>query len=464
MADDVTILDYADAQKVVDTKEVASAHRQIVVLGDPTTAGGLAPIDATTGLKINSAQLPAALAAGGGLKIEGVAGGVAVPVSAAALPLPSGASTSAAQTTAQTALDAIKASVELLDNAVSGAAIVVADGGGSVTVDGSVSVSGVVPGVSATSLGKAEDAVAADGDTGVMMLAVRKDVAATTVGLDGDYHPLEVDANGRLHVIEPSAAAAAASLAVIDDWDESDRAKVNLIVGQAGIAAGAGAVAATVPRVTLASDDPAVALLGTIDADTGTISTNSGTIATNTGNAATSLAIMDDWDNAASDGCSVSGDVAHDAADAGEPVKVGARAINAVQTPVSATNDRTDLLADLMGRLLVALTPRELIVHQTTTITGTSETTVLTAGAAGVFHDLTSIVVINTSATAVRIDFKDATSGTIRFSMYCPAGAQVGLSCDAEPIVQAAAAGNWTATVSSAVTDIRIFIKARKTK
>ena len=55
---------------------------------------------------------------------------------------------------------------------------------------------------------------------------------------------------------------AVTSLAVLDDWDESDRAKVNLIVGQAGIAAGAGAVGATVPRVTLASDDPGVAVLG----------------------------------------------------------------------------------------------------------------------------------------------------------------------------------------------------------
>ncbi|RPI85377.1 MAG: hypothetical protein EHM42_06765, partial [Planctomycetaceae bacterium] len=55
---------------------------------------------------------------------------------------------------------------------------------------------------------------------------------------------------------------AVTSLAVLDDWDESDRAKVNLIVGQAGIAAGAGAVGATVPRVTLGSDDPAVSALG----------------------------------------------------------------------------------------------------------------------------------------------------------------------------------------------------------
>lgn len=58
---------------------------------------------------------------------------------------------------------------------------------------------------------------------------------------------------------------AVTALQVIDDWDESDRAKVNLIVGQAGVAAGAGAVGATVQRVTLASDDPAVTALQVID-------------------------------------------------------------------------------------------------------------------------------------------------------------------------------------------------------
>lgn len=45
------------------------------------------------------------------------------------------------------------------------------------------------------------------------------------------------------------------SLSVVDDWDETDRAKVNLVVGQAGITAGAGAVAANTPRVTLAGSD-----------------------------------------------------------------------------------------------------------------------------------------------------------------------------------------------------------------
>lgn len=46
-----------------------------------------------------------------------------------------------------------------------------------------------------------------------------------------------------------------ALLDILDDWDETDRAKVNIIAGQAGVAAGAGIVGASTQRVVLASDD-----------------------------------------------------------------------------------------------------------------------------------------------------------------------------------------------------------------
>ena len=55
---------------------------------------------------------------------------------------------------------------------------------------------------------------------------------------------------------EINLTAIETAVEVMDDWDESDRAKVNLIVGQAGIAAGAGADGVTVPRVSLATDVP----------------------------------------------------------------------------------------------------------------------------------------------------------------------------------------------------------------
>lgn len=64
--------------------------------------------------------------------------------------------------------------------------------------------------VTGTSVQFAEDAAHSSGDKGVMALSVRKNTAAATSGSDGDYQPLLTDTNGRLHVIEPSAATIAA--------------------------------------------------------------------------------------------------------------------------------------------------------------------------------------------------------------------------------------------------------------
>jgi len=77
---------------------------------------------------------------------------------------------------------------------------------------------------------------------------------------------------------------AVTALQIIDDWDESDRAKVNLIVGQSGVAAGAGAVGVTVQRVTLASDDPAVTQLVNSNAEY-TVKIDTGATYTYIGNA-----------------------------------------------------------------------------------------------------------------------------------------------------------------------------------
>jgi hypothetical protein len=91
-----------------------------------------------------------------------------------------------------------------------GSTLSVDDGGASLTVDGTVGLAAgtnnigdvdvlsVVPGTGATSLGKAEDAPHSDGDTGVLVLAVRNHSGA---GSDGDYSALSVDpSNGGLRM------------------------------------------------------------------------------------------------------------------------------------------------------------------------------------------------------------------------------------------------------------------------
>jgi hypothetical protein len=93
-------------------------------------------------------------------------------------------------------------------------------------------------------------------------------VAVTSIA-PGDTNIGNVDV---LSSALPTGAATAAnqtpviaSLDVLDDWDETDRAKVNLIVGQAGISGGAGTAAANTPRVTIASNDAAVTSLSILD-------------------------------------------------------------------------------------------------------------------------------------------------------------------------------------------------------
>jgi hypothetical protein len=66
-----------------------------------------------------------------------------------------------------------------------------------IAVDGTGKVL-INPGTAATNLGKAEDAAHTTGDTGVMMLAVRSDAGGPLTDVTGDYHPLLVDSLGRL--------------------------------------------------------------------------------------------------------------------------------------------------------------------------------------------------------------------------------------------------------------------------
>ena len=67
-------------------------------------------------------------------------------------------------------------------------------------------------GTGATSIGKAEDAVAATGDTGVAVWAVRRDTPATNVSAAGDYAELAVNGVGGLWVSQASIATGGATL------------------------------------------------------------------------------------------------------------------------------------------------------------------------------------------------------------------------------------------------------------
>lgn len=157
-------------------------------------------------------------------------------------------------------------------------------------------------GNSLTSIHRLVDNVAPDRSAQIMKAALIAQKAGS-----GDFIPIQSTAGGNLKISvqeisdgldigagnagsetqrvsistdDVNLVAIKNAVEIMDDWDETNRAAVNLIASQVGITAGAGAVAANTPRVTLASDDPAVVdlaaievLLGTIDADTDAIKT-----------------------------------------------------------------------------------------------------------------------------------------------------------------------------------------------
>jgi hypothetical protein len=136
--------------------------------------------------------------------------------------------------------------------------------------------------------------------------------------------------------------------------------------------------------------------------------------------------------------------------------------------PAAATDGNlTGVMSDKFGRQVALVgTIRDLVGTQTTTLSASvSETTIVTAGAAGVFNDLIMLIVTNTSAsTTTRIDFRDTTAGTVLFSLISIGGQQpVGFALPI-PIPQTTAATNWTAQCATSTTDIRIYAVYAKNK
>lgn len=201
--------------------------------------------------------------------------------------------------------------------------------------------------------------------------------------------------NAGTFAVQESGGALTA-LQVIDDWDESDRAKVNIIAGQAGVSAGAGAVDATTQRVTLASDDPAVASLALLDnavsgnefqCDVLTLPNVTLAAGTNTNE--------------------VVGDVAEDSALAGNPVRVGMRASQAIPSAMSGDGDVVTPWGDRVGRQVVK---QQSGTGTTSQVADTgSSTTLLAANTSrlgcSIQNDSSAVLYLKCGATASATDY-----------------------------------------------------------
>ena len=135
---------------------------------------------------------------------------------------------------------------------------------------------------------------------------------------------------------------------------------------------------------------------------------------TNAGTFAVQDAIADGWDNAASDGASVSGDVAHDSPDAGEPLKVGGKAVSPDGTAPGtavAENDRTNAKFDLDGRQYVAdFHPENFSYHYNSAAAVVTDGTVHAAPGANFAVFITDIVFSIGAATASSIFLEESTT------------------------------------------------------
>lgn len=121
------------------------------------------------------------------------------------------------------------------------------------------------------------------------------------------------------------------------------------------------------------------------------------------------------------------GNVAHDAADSGNPNKVGGRARSSEITAV-ANNDRADLITDLVGKLIVLpyANPENFVSGAiTSAMTGTTSTSLIAAPAAGLRNYITQITVSNAHATqGTDIIIQDGSGGTTLYVI--PAAAVYG--------------------------------------
>lgn len=294
-----------------------------------------------------------------------------------------------------------------------GSTISIDDGGGAITVDGAVTISSGTVTVSGT--------VSVSG-------AVDTELPAAATLADNTTNPSTTSVGVFLHGLEGST------------WDRltSTSGALNVEVASA---------------VAVTDNGGALTVDGTV-----TIQDGGNVISIDDGGS--TVSIDDGGGSITVDGTvtvgGIAGDVAHDAADSGNPVKIGVVARTANPTAV-ANGDRVDIYGDDKGRLVVQpFVSRDLIVHNRITLTNTTETTLIAAGGAGVFRDIVGLVISNESATEVRVDIRDSSTGTVRLSLDVAADGGGGVISLPVQLTQASANNAWTAQLSAAVSTVYV--------
>lgn len=135
----------------------------------------------------------------------------------------------------------------------------------------------------------------------------------------------------------------------------------------------------------------------------------------------------------------------------GNPILNGGRAATANPTAVT-DGQASNVMTDKVGRQVVVQGHvREQVDRKATTITSsTSVTTVVAAGGSGVFTDITSLIIMNSSATATLVTLSD---GTVSYVYYLGAGS--GFTMPFNPPLPATTANTaWTLTCGTSVASV----------
>lgn len=228
----------------------------------------------------------------------------------------------------------------------------------------------------------AEDSAHASGDIGQQVLAVRNDAGTSLVSADGDYAPLQVDSVGRLRVLADLTAAFDFTYAEDSAHASGDVGAFMLAVRNDG-----GATSLTSAN----GDYSAIAVdeFGRVLTVTSLASAYAEDSAHTSGDIGDFvLAVRQDTlaSSTSADGDYAAfklnargalytqpvGNVADDAADSENPVKVGSRAETGALTAV-ADGDRADLLSDGFRRIYVN-NSSNITVEETAVSVGTSAT------------------------------------------------------------------------------------------
>lgn len=282
-----------------------------------------------------------------------------------------------------------------------------------------------------SSIVHAEDSAHSSGHAGIMPLAVRNDTLAALATTDGDYAPLQVNASGALFIQEGAALDVSGATVVVDATGQGD---VPVTLAGEAVVLGAGSASigtlgansgvdigdvdvTSLPSNTFVAEAGALGLGVLLQGDDGSDRKNVAVDAT-TGNLQVDLA-------ASTNTIEVVGDVAHDAAAAGNPVAIAARATNSVEGISQVANaDASFISSDLNGVLITRphTTLEEILSERISDTGGTSTNfTTFGAGGAGVHNYVTTISISNTSSTDGYVDFRDGSGGSVIFTAPAPA-------------------------------------------